>query len=100
MVFVRPLGQTLLKCLLADFYTQLYSTAFAFPQPSVVGQQAFFAITVAEIVRAIKSLKSGRASSDDGLLAEMLKIARSTCAGLFLVTGRRSEVPTDWLVNE
>ena len=102
---VRKAARPDIAQVFADFYTQLYSTASAFPEPSVVGEQAFVAITVEEIVRAIKSLKSGRASSDDGLLAEMLKngtarLHEVLAQAFSLLLEGRSEVPTDWLVNK
>jgi len=89
----------------ADFYAQLYGVSSAFPQPDIPAETPFEAVTLEEIVQALKQLKSGKACAEDGLLAEMLKagsekLHKKIAQAFSLLLEGGTQVPEDWFINK
>ena len=85
----------------ACFYEQLYDTCVPTEEQGKDSTEHSLAITANEIATAVKKLRNGRTSGDDGLLAEMLKTNHQ---GLLQFIARvftdilhgRAETPTSW----
>ena len=78
----------------ADFYKSLYNAASPIYDvaPAAIGESEL--VNVEEVQRALRKMKCGKASGDDGLMAEMLNSDHTGLPDII------AEVFTDTLLGE